>query len=48
MGYCIRCGTWAALDPVKMCGACRRDWQPAERPGDLGYHAQPQQARGPG
>jgi hypothetical protein len=47
MGYCHRCGTYAALDQAAMCGTCRRGWQPAERPGDLGYHAQPQPPRGP-
>jgi hypothetical protein len=39
MGYCNRCGAYAALDQAAMCGTCRRGWQPTERPGDLGYHA---------
>ena len=47
MGYCNRCGTYAGLDPAAMCAACRHDWQPAgARPGDLGYHQQPQSAGG--
>ena len=38
MGYCDRCGTWAALDGAAMCRACRDSWRPAgDRPGDLGY-----------
>lgn len=44
MGYCHRCGTYADLHAdTKMCGPCRRDWQPsAPAPGDLGHRAQPQ------
>ncbi len=43
MGYCNRCGTWAALDAAAMCRACRDGWRPAgSRPGDLGCHGQPQ------
>lgn len=48
MGYCDRCGAYAALDHADMCGTCRRDWQPsATRSGDLGYRAQPQQLADP-
>jgi hypothetical protein len=43
MGYCHRCGVFAALDQAVMCGACRASWQPSgSRPGDLGFHGQPQ------
>jgi hypothetical protein len=46
MGYCHRCGTYAALGQAGMCGTCRDGWQPAAaRPGDLGYRAQPQAPR---
>jgi hypothetical protein len=41
MGYCHRCGTYAALDDDKTCTACRRDWRPAGPvPADLGSRAQ--------
>jgi hypothetical protein len=43
MAYCTCCGTYADLDPADMCARCRHAWQPARnRPGDLGYRAQPQ------
>jgi hypothetical protein len=43
MGYCHRCGVFADLDAAAMCGTCRDGWRPAgDRPGDLGYHGQPQ------
>ena len=43
MGYCHRCGVFAALDDAKMCGTCRDGWRPAGPvPADLGTRAQPQ------
>jgi hypothetical protein len=36
MGYCCRCGTYAALDDDKTCAVCRLSWRPAAVAPDLG------------
>jgi NMD protein affecting ribosome stability and mRNA decay len=42
MGYCCRCGVYAALDDDKMCARCRANWQPTgSKPDDLGTRRQP-------
>jgi hypothetical protein len=42
MGYCCRCGVYAALNDAKMCGTCRDNWQPSgPAPADLGHRRQP-------
>jgi hypothetical protein len=42
MGYCCRCGVYAALDDDKTCTACRLGWRPAGPvPADLGTRRQP-------